>query len=102
MTTAKFRNGSTVMVCKHIYEKSSCRVVQKLNVIDNELRRGGRITELDPPWSFTRPHDGSKTPPVSFTVACRRCLNGDPREIDYVEQLWRDGALHVADFMRHA
>lgn len=90
-------DGDTLMVCKHIYGKSSCRIVQKLTVLENELRKGGAARALNPRVSFTRA-DGSLTPLVSATVSCAACLACDPREVDYVEQRWHGGRLLVADF----
>ena len=35
-----------------------------------------------------------------FTVKCAACYRIDEREVDYIEQHWQDGALHVADYLK--
>ena len=97
--TDRFIDGDVVMVCKHIYEKSTCRVVQKQDVLRAELRRGGSVSDrFTPPLVFSR-EDGSGGL-LSFTVKCASCVRLQESEIDYIEQHWRDGALRVADFAK--
>lgn len=94
-----FVNGDVVMVCKHIYEQSPCRVVQNANVLRAELRLGGSVSlRFSPRQEFVR-EDGTHGP-FDFTVKCAACYRVDEREVDYIEQHWQDGVLKVADFAR--
>lgn len=95
--TEQFRRGDVVMVCKHIYEQSPCRRVQNAGVLRTELRRGGSVSDRHaPPLKFQR-EDGSFLT-ADFLVKCAECFKVDDRQIDYIEQHWKDGALVVADF----
>ncbi len=90
--------GDIVMVCRHIYELSSCKVVQNLDVVERELQRGGSVSDRGE-FKMTR-DDGSKFI-ASHLVTCSACSKANPKSIDFIEQHWHDGgALRVADFMR--
>jgi hypothetical protein len=37
-----------------------------------------------------------------YYVRCSSCDRKDPKQVDYVEEVFRHGKMHVADFLREA
>ena len=84
----QFEDGDVVMICHHLFE---------------DAREGKDIS-----WAKVRWH-GKHIPPKRFirvdgtggtyhyAVYCAACAKSP--EVDYIEEVWRNGQLHVADFM---
>lgn len=91
MPRPEFRDGDVVMICSHLYKRATLGhdILWKLVTVGGrfESRRG-----------FTR-EDGTDGA-SDFHVSCGRCA-GRP-DADYVEEFYRHGQLHVADFCRKA
>jgi hypothetical protein len=85
----EFREGDVVMVCRHIYEAATRG--ELLNW--TRLKYKGRF---EPPCRFNR-NDGTSGQ-LDFAVACVPCSKLPSGEVDYIEERYRDGHLHVADF----
>lgn len=88
-----FSNGSTIMVCKHIYRWSSCKVSLVIPFIR-------RHKVFNPQRQFYR-FPGREEFLASGQVTCLRCaMSSSPSKIDYIETVWRNGRADVADVMR--
>lgn len=86
----KFRNGDVVMVCKHLYEQSSCRVVQ-------QSLSGAVISRRNIPRRPFIREDGTKGE-YDFAALCKECSRLPRNQVDTIEQHYRAGRLLVADF----
>jgi hypothetical protein len=93
MPRPDFHEKDTVMLCHHLYEDATRG---KLSLQWNTLQVEGRF---NPPKAFNR-EDGTKSA-SHWTVACSECARLPANEIDYVEEIWRHGRLHVADHLLH-
>ncbi len=88
-----FQPGDVVMICKHLWRASSCKVAPKIDystvrVSQTAKRRGER---------FTR-EDGS-TGVYNWAVVCLKCEKRGPGDFNLVECVFSDGSLQTADFM---
>ena len=93
-----FVDGNTVMVCSHLYDRSSCKV----SLI---IRGEQRVEVYTPPRTFLRlPSAGAAGSVEPFkadgAIACVKCAALDPRNVDYIETIWHDGRGDVADLIR--
>lgn len=105
---AQARNGDTVMLCLHVYERLSASSPCKVALVSEVLREWkylGIQGPFDPPKKFTRVTQGGERDEAGgsyrFAVACGSCVNAETRgrkDIDLVETFWSDGRLVVADF----
>jgi hypothetical protein len=88
--------NDTVMICKHIWRASSCKVAVAPPLDD--ILRSARDGE---PRTFTRA-DGTKGE-ARFFIRCKALCGDTPeREVDYVETRWERGRFQVVDFQRSA
>jgi hypothetical protein len=84
----KFREGDVVMICKHLYEAATRGEMIAWRAVAWE-------GPFDPPQGFTR-EDGS-TGRAHYGVECSACFKSS-EPTDYIEEVYRNGQLHVADF----
>lgn len=91
MERPEFRDGDVVMICSHLYKRATLGhdISWKLVTV------AGRF---EPRRGFIR-EDGTDGA-SDFHVSCGRCAGR--RDADYVEELYRHGQFHVADFCRRA
>jgi len=95
-----FREGDTILVCRHIYEESSCKVVIKDNVL-----KTATMHRSDKPKEFSRfvdPYDKSTVDSKAYANGYAVCQHCDPvsKETLFIEVIWKDGRPHVADVLR--
>lgn len=83
--------GDIVMLCRHLYESSACRVSPQY------LPHLGHIRRFDPPKQFTR--DDGTMGRYNVVISCKACSVESP-EFLFVECVISGGGLQTADFMR--
>lgn len=91
MPRPDFRNADVVMVCHHIFEDARRG---KLSIDWHQVQ----VDSLELPKTFRR-EDGT-TGHANYFIRCAACEKLPAREVDYIEEFWSDGRLHVADFCR--
>ena len=90
----EFRDGAVVMLCRHVYE-TACRGEQ----IDWESLTHRDLTTASAKDRETQREDGTKFE-CDHTFRCAECAGLTPHDVLYIEEVYRGGVLHVADFMR--
>ena len=78
-----------VMICKHLYESSSCRVAPIIPDPD-------QVRRFRPPVEFGR-EDGTAFK-ANWAFTCGECSAMDPGEIDFIETVMLHDRLHT-DFL---
>jgi hypothetical protein len=96
MSSEILLEGDVVMLCRHLFDEA-CHVARRgqtrLPFPDSYWSR-----RMSPPKRFER-EDGTKGK-YDFAVRCDICAMR--RDFDYIEEIWSEGRLHVADIFRAA
>ena len=85
-----FREGDVVMVCRHVFESARRGKPPDLASLHWE--------KPETPKEFYRAVDGTAGR-YNFLAKCDACVSADPHSVDYVEEIFLGGLLHVADFL---
>jgi hypothetical protein len=88
-----FRDGDTVMICRHLFERAARGLLSlPWKSVVWEGRFEHRLFYRD---------DGSEGH-CNYFVQCGPCSQMKRTEVDYIEEFWQNGHLHVADFCKRA
>lgn len=79
------------MICKHLFADAR-------NGHDIPWTRLAWQGRFDPPKDFGR-DDGTQGT-YAFSVRCGACSKSPADQVQYIEEFYRAGQLHVADFCR--
>lgn len=91
MARPEFHDGDVVMLCWHLFECAA----KGHELSWKGLTWHGRF---EPAHPFRR-MDGTEGA-CSFVMRCGTCAKLPETSVNYVEEVWRRGQLHVADFVK--
>jgi|HubBroStandDraft_2_1064218.scaffolds.fasta_scaffold438726_2 hypothetical protein len=93
--TGYFLNGETVMVCSHLYDRSTCKVRLLLPAT-------ARYTRFSDRQKFYRlDADGGKTKGflADGAICCSTCQLKNLKAVDFIETVWDGGRAAVSDIL---